>query len=102
MFQQPTVSALAAFMAERLTGMAAKQATALLYDKGVDATLKLLTGSFGEGITAEISEWVAAEWTQAQEAAAAFEACFLTIAKKHFHVQTLETRNSDRLDFHSV
>lgn len=24
------------------------------------------------------------------------------IAKKHFHVQTLETRNSDKLDFYSI
>ena len=30
------------------------------------------------------------------------EALLLEIAAKHFHIETLETRNSDRLDFHDV
>ncbi len=30
------------------------------------------------------------------------EADFLAIAKQHFHIETLETRNMDRLDFHEV
>jgi hypothetical protein len=30
------------------------------------------------------------------------EALLLEIATKHFHLETLETRNSDRLDFHDV
>ena len=36
-------------------------------------------------------------------AAAASEALLLEIASKHFHnIETLETQNSDRLDFHDV
>ena len=39
--------------------------------------------------------------TKAQPAAP--EALILDIATKHFHtIETLETRNSDRLDFHDV
>jgi len=30
------------------------------------------------------------------------EALILEIAAKHFFIETLETRNSDRLDFHDV
>jgi hypothetical protein len=30
------------------------------------------------------------------------EALLLKIATKHFHLETLETRNSDGLDFHDV
>ena len=30
------------------------------------------------------------------------EAQLLEIAAKHFHIETLETRNSDGLDFHDV
>ncbi|AGI69864.1 hypothetical protein OAN307_c45070 [Octadecabacter antarcticus 307] len=30
------------------------------------------------------------------------EALLLEIAAKHFHLETLETRNSDSLDFHDV
>ena len=30
------------------------------------------------------------------------EALLLEIAAKHFHLETLETRNSDGLDFHDV
>jgi hypothetical protein len=30
------------------------------------------------------------------------EALLLEIAVKHFHLETLETQNSDRLDFHDV
>ena len=30
------------------------------------------------------------------------EALLLEIAAKHFHLETLETRNSDGLDFHNV
>ena len=30
------------------------------------------------------------------------EALLLEIAARHFHIETLETRNSDRLDFHDV
>ena len=30
------------------------------------------------------------------------EALLLEIATKHFRLETLETRNSDRLDFHDV
>ncbi len=30
------------------------------------------------------------------------EAELLAIAKQHFHIETLETRNMDRLDFHEV
>lgn len=30
------------------------------------------------------------------------ETLLLEIAAKHFHIETLETRNSDRLDFHDV
>jgi hypothetical protein len=33
---------------------------------------------------------------------AAPEALILEIATRHFFVETLETRNSDRLDFHDV
>lgn len=33
---------------------------------------------------------------------AAPEALILEIAAKHFFIETLETRNSDRLDFHDV
>ena len=33
---------------------------------------------------------------------AAPEALILEIASKHFFIETLETRNSDRLDFHDV
>ena len=35
-------------------------------------------------------------------AAAAPEALILEIATRHFFVETLDTRNSDRLDFHDV
>ena len=30
------------------------------------------------------------------------DALLLEIAAKHFHIETLETRNSDGLDFHDV
>jgi len=41
--------------------------------------------------------------TQATEAqAAAPEALILDIAKRHFFVETLQTRNSNGLDFHEV
>ena len=41
--------------------------------------------------------------TQATEThVAAPEALILDIAKRHFFVETLETRNSDGLDFHEV
>jgi len=41
--------------------------------------------------------------TQATEArAAAPKGLFLDIARRHFFVETLETRNSDGLDFHEV
>ena len=30
------------------------------------------------------------------------EALLMEIAAKHFHIETLETRNSDGLDFHDV
>ena len=30
------------------------------------------------------------------------EALLLEIAAKHYHIETLETRNSDGLDFHDV
>ena len=35
-------------------------------------------------------------------AAAAPEALILEIATRHFFIETLEARNSDRLDFHDV
>lgn len=38
----------------------------------------------------------------AAPAKAPCEALLLEIAAKHFHIETLETRNSDRLDFHDV
>lgn len=38
--------------------------------------------------------------TKAQPAAP--EALILDIATRHFFIETLETRNSDRLDFHDV
>ena len=38
----------------------------------------------------------------AAPAKAPSEALLLEIAAKHFHIETLETRNSDRLDFHDV
>ena len=38
----------------------------------------------------------------ATPAKAPSEALLLEIAAKHFHVETLETRNSDGLDFHDV
>ena len=38
----------------------------------------------------------------AKPAPAAPEALMLDIAKRHFFVETLETRNSDGLDFHDV
>lgn len=41
--------------------------------------------------------------TQTAPAKAPSEALLLEIATKHFHsIETLETRNSDRLDFHDV
>lgn len=41
--------------------------------------------------------------TQANEAqAAAPELLILDVAMRHFFVETLETRNSDGLDFHEV
>ena len=41
--------------------------------------------------------------TQAYEAqAAAPESLILDVARRHFFVETLETRNSDGLDFHEV
>ena len=41
--------------------------------------------------------------TKTTPAKAPSEALLLEIAVKHFHsVETLETRNSDRLDFHDV
>ena len=30
------------------------------------------------------------------------DSIFALIAKKHLHIETLETRHSDRLDFHDV
>ena len=38
----------------------------------------------------------------ATAAKAPSEALLLEIAAKHFHIETLETRNSDGLDFHDV
>jgi len=38
----------------------------------------------------------------AKPAPTAPEAQMLDIAKRHFFVETLDTRNSDRLDFHDV
>ena len=38
----------------------------------------------------------------AAPATAPSEALLLEIAAKHFHIETLETRNSDGLDFHDV
>ena len=38
----------------------------------------------------------------AAPAKAPSEALLLEIAAKHFHIETLETRNSDGLDFHDV
>lgn len=38
----------------------------------------------------------------ATAAKAPSEALLLEIAAKHFHLDTLETRNSDGLDFHDV
>ena len=43
-----------------------------------------------------------AKTAAAAAAAAASESLLLEIAAKHFHLQTLETRNSDGLDFHDV
>ena len=41
--------------------------------------------------------------TKTAPAKAPSEALLLEIAAKHFHsIETLETRNSDRLDFHDV
>ena len=41
--------------------------------------------------------------TKTAAAKAPSEALLLEIAAKHFHsIETLETRNSDRLDFHDV
>ena len=41
--------------------------------------------------------------TQATETKpAALEALILDIATRHFFIETLETRNRDRLDFHDV
>jgi hypothetical protein len=41
--------------------------------------------------------------TKTTPAKAPSEALLLEIATKHFHsIETLETRNSDRLDFHDV
>jgi hypothetical protein len=37
-----------------------------------------------------------------ETAKAPSEALLLEIAAKHFHIETLETRNSDSLDFHDV
>lgn len=38
----------------------------------------------------------------AAPAAAPSEPLLLEIAARHFHLETLETRNSDSLDFHDV
>ena len=38
----------------------------------------------------------------AARAKAPSEALLLELAAKHFHIETLETRNSDGLDFHDV
>ena len=40
--------------------------------------------------------------TKTKAQPAALEALILDIATKHFFIETLETRNSDRLDFHDV
>ena len=41
--------------------------------------------------------------TKTAPAKAPSDALLLEIAAKHFHnIETLETRNSDRLDFHAV
>ena len=40
--------------------------------------------------------------TKTKPEAAAPEALFLDIATRHFFIETLETRNRDRLDFHDV
>jgi len=37
-----------------------------------------------------------------QAKAAAPDALLFAIAKRHFFIETLETRNRDRLDFHDV
>ena len=43
-----------------------------------------------------------AKTAAAAAAVSASEALLLEIAAKHFRLQTLETRNSDGLDFHDV
>lgn len=40
--------------------------------------------------------------TMQLETPAANEALIVEIAKRHFFIETLETRNRDRLDFHDV
>ncbi len=40
--------------------------------------------------------------TMQLETTAEHEALMLEIAKRHFFIETLETRNRDRLDFHDV
>ena len=40
--------------------------------------------------------------TTTKPAPTAPEALMLDIAKRHFYVETLDTRNSDGLDFHDV
>ena len=40
--------------------------------------------------------------TTAKPTSTAPEALMLDIAKRHFFVETLDTRNSDALDFHDV
>ena len=40
--------------------------------------------------------------TKTKPAAKAPDALILDIATRHFFVETLDTRNSDRLDFHDV
>jgi hypothetical protein len=40
--------------------------------------------------------------TTPETTATALEALMLDIAKRHFFVETLDTRNSDGLDFHDV
>jgi hypothetical protein len=39
---------------------------------------------------------------QTEAQAAQRDALMLEIAKRHFFIETLETRNRDRLDFHDV
>jgi hypothetical protein len=51
-------------------------------------------------MTAKTTAHAQAKPSQAKPAAP--DALMLEIAKRHFFIETLETRNRDRLDFHDV